>query len=86
VRRRRSKCSGIAVRGPRTALVGVDDNDLPASRRQSKRRRKPDNSNPDKRDVRFYNFRHGSSDGARDFEMTGPQEFGHDRERLPQVR
>ena len=78
-----SKCSGIAVRGPRTWLVGVDDNDLPASRGQSKRRRKPDDSGSDNS---LDGRDHGSSDHAGDLEMTGVQEFGHDRERMPQFR
>ena len=81
-----SKYSGIAVRGPRTGLVGVDDNDLPASRRQSKRRRKPDDSGSDNSDVSLDGRDHGPSDHAGDFEMTGVQEFGHDRERMPQFR
>ena len=81
-----SKCSGIAEGGPRAWLVWVDDNDFPAGRRQSKRRRKPDDSGSDNGDVSLDRRDHGSSDRAGDFEMTGVQEFGHDRERMPQFR
>lgn len=82
----RSQRSGIAEGGARTWLVRVDDNDLPASGGQPKRRSQANDSGPYNCDVGLDRGDHGCSDRAGDLDMTGVQELGHDRERVPQLR